>query len=258
MNKKERINQEIEKWKNRLFFEYGEEHILNITLYGSQNYNIDTANSDIDVKAIYIPSTKEAILYKNRLSKELHDEKGQHCEIKDIREMCNMYKKQNINFLETLFTEYRWDNPKYADVTDFFQKNKEFIAYMNKDYGIKSICGQALNAIKYYDKNPENQKKYLAKIIYFYIYLKKYTNHLKYEEVLKINDSDTYKDFSARNLLINLKNNNIHQETIEILNNEIEYLTKYFKDMQPSTTLHYPNNIEIALDEVCLYAINKL
>lgn len=55
----------LEYWHDRLAAEYGEEHILNITLYGSQNYNINTELSDVDVKAIYIPSLREAVLNQN-------------------------------------------------------------------------------------------------------------------------------------------------------------------------------------------------
>ena len=48
-----KIQSTIEYWKERLFATYGKDHILNIALYGSQNYNIDTPNSDVDVKATF-------------------------------------------------------------------------------------------------------------------------------------------------------------------------------------------------------------
>jgi len=203
MNK---IKKTIEYWKERLSAIYGRNHILNITLYGSQNYNIDTVNSDVDVKAIYIPSMIEAITQNNWLSKEFHDENNQHCEIKDIREMCKMYSKQNINFLETLFTKYRWDNPNYNYTKSLLNTNKEIIARCQPYYGIKSICGQGINAIKQLEKDPTNGKK-LAKAIYFYLFLRKYKENYPYEKCLKVNEQETFLHYNARNLLIDLKLN---------------------------------------------------
>lgn len=204
MNK---IEKTIKYWREWLSTRYGEEHILNIALYGSQNYNIDTPNSDVDVKAIYIPSLSEAITENRWLSKEYYDKKGQHCEIKDIREMCKMYSKQNINFLETLFTEYRWDNPNYYFAHNILKRNKEKIARCQPYYGIKSICGQGISAIKQFEKNPKDGKT-LAKVIYFYLFLEKYKKNYSYKECLKINEQETFLYYNARELLTYLKSNN--------------------------------------------------
>ena len=38
-----------------LLANYPERSILGVFLYGSQNYNLATENSDVDTKAIYIP-----------------------------------------------------------------------------------------------------------------------------------------------------------------------------------------------------------
>lgn len=226
MNKTEKIQKTIEYWKERLFAIYGRNHILNITLYGSQNYNIDTSKSDVDVKAIYIPSLPEAITNNNWLSKELHDENNQHCEIKDIREMCKMYSKQNINFLETLFTKYRWDNPDYSYTHSLFNNNKEKIARCQPCYGIKSICGQGISTIKQLEKNPTDGKK-MAKAIYFYLFLKKYEENYPYEKCLKVDEQETFLHYNARNLLIDLKFNNYNFDYCNTL--IIEMLKKTFK-----------------------------
>ena len=97
-----KIQSALEYWHSRLSQECGEDHILNITLYGSQNYNIDTPYSDVDVKAIYVPSLADAVLENKWTSFEFHNIQNEHCELKDIREMFNCFRKQNINFLEIL------------------------------------------------------------------------------------------------------------------------------------------------------------
>ena len=43
---------------------YNEDHILGVFLYGSQNYALDNGDSDVDTKAIYIPTFKEVVFNK--------------------------------------------------------------------------------------------------------------------------------------------------------------------------------------------------
>ena len=128
---------------------YGD-HILGVFLYGSQNYNIHTEDSDIDTKAIYIPTLDEIAAGVAPISKELpYGDKGEHIEVKDIRLMCQMWKKQNMNFLEILYTKFFVLNPKYADIF-----NQTFILYRsnisayNVHQMIQSTIGQIKSTMK--------------------------------------------------------------------------------------------------------------
>lgn len=194
------IETALSYWHDRLSKEYGEDKILNITLYGSQNYNIDTPYSDVDVKAIFISSLKEAISTNKRLSSTLYNEKKEHCEIKDIREMFEMYKKQNINFLETLFTPYRWENPNYPVIHAMLHNNAEKISHYNSHSCVRSLCGQAKNAIFY----PIDYKK-TANVYYFYLFLNKYLKNINYKECLYVEDSEKIFNIPARKMLMALK-----------------------------------------------------
>ena len=85
---------------------YHESQILGVFAYGSMNYGTYIKGiSDVDTKAILIPSFGDLIL-REPISKEIHLANGEHCEVKDIRELVKMFKKQNINFLEILYTDY--------------------------------------------------------------------------------------------------------------------------------------------------------
>lgn len=79
-------------------------------LYGSQNYGLDTEDSDVDSKIAVIPSGKDIILGYEKLSTTLRLEDGGVCEVKDIREMANQFYKGNINFTEMLYTPYYIQN----------------------------------------------------------------------------------------------------------------------------------------------------
>ena len=222
--KKNNVSIGLNWWKNALFKRYGKDHILNIALYGSQNYGIDTELSDVDVKAIYIPSLKEAIVNQNWLSKEITNEEGEHCEIKDIREMFKMYKKQNLNFLETLYTEHRWDNPDYQDINNILKTNKENIANYNPQAIIKTTCGRALNSIYQFEKKPQNKKK-LAEILYLYLFICKYEEKRDYKTCFYVNKNETIFNLPAKEVLISLKKQK------DVINVDISFLEKFFREI---------------------------
>ena len=129
---------------------YGENHILGVFLYGSQNYLLATENSDIDVKAIYIPSMTEIALNKKPISKELHymeKDIETHIEIKDIRLMYQMWQKQNINFTEILYTDYCVINPNYQYYWNSIVALRDLIVRYNPQKTVTSVSAQALNTL---------------------------------------------------------------------------------------------------------------
>ena len=141
------IQQALEEHKAAVLKKYPEDKLLGVFLYGSQNYGTSTENSDVDTKAILIPSFSDLIL-REPISKEIHLANNEHCEVKDIRELVKMFKKQNINFLEILYTNYCWVNPFYKEVwEDTFIKNRDNIVYYDVNKAIQSICGQAIHSI---------------------------------------------------------------------------------------------------------------
>jgi len=91
------------------------------------------------------------------ISRELHLPNNEHCEVKDIRELAKMFKKQNINFIEILYTDYCWINPKYNSIwREYFVKNREYISHMNPHYTIMSITGQAIHTLKHNKTDGKN------------------------------------------------------------------------------------------------------
>ena len=163
--------------------EYGidESQLLGVFLYGSQNYGIDIEDSDVDTKAIYIPTVREAILGKNYLVKEIHLDNGEHCEIMDIRHLVDNFRKQNINFLEILYTHYSWINPTYHRLwDDYFIEKRDQIARYDIKRAVESISGQALHTL---DQNPRDGKK-IANAWRLADFLDKYIKGYPYEDCL--------------------------------------------------------------------------
>lgn len=145
MNIQERVNDHYKYAVSK----YGE-HILGVFLYGSQNYNLDTEDSDIDTKAIYVPTLDEIAAGAAPISKELTvGDTGEHIEVKDIRLMCQMWKKQNMNFLEILYTKYFVLNPKYEDIfNQTFKLYRSNISAYNVHQMIQSTIGQIKSTMK--------------------------------------------------------------------------------------------------------------
>lgn len=182
----------IEKHKQALLnWGFKKENILGIFVYGSQNYNLDTPTSDWDTKAIIIPTIDE-VLFNQPVSREISVNRGndewEHCEVKDIREFVKMFEKQNINFIEILFTEYKWINPRFKDLWEkYFISHRENIARYDMNQTIKSIVGQTKHTIK---QNPTNGKK-IANAYRLVRFLKKYiSKKYSYLECITIPDSE--------------------------------------------------------------------
>ena len=157
-----------------------ENRVLGIFLYGSQNYHMAGPDSDIDSKVIYLPTFEDFCLNKQWLSIDIETEDGEHIDIKDIRYMKEMWEKQNINFLEILFTDYFIINPKYIQLfTHYFKNNREIIAHYDRQKAITSIGGQALHTLS---QGTDNKKLYNAHRLYYF--LQDYLLDYPYEECI--------------------------------------------------------------------------
>lgn len=174
----------LQRYYNILCEKYGERRILGVFLYGSQNYNIATENSDVDAKAIYIPSLEEIARDEKPMSIEIPLEDGAHIEVKDIRLMCKAWKKQSVNFVEILFTTYAVINSFYLFVWDEFCDLKEEIAHYNKYQTIISAYWSAKRMI---DKDNVTAKQLVNARKYAY-FLEQYINDKPYLECIYLPD----------------------------------------------------------------------
>lgn len=219
----------MRKWKDALKLHkqkildagYKEEQLLGIFLYGSQNYNMATEFSDIDTKAIYVPTLREMCL-KNPVSSEIDMGNGEHCEIKDIRVMADMFKKQNVNFIEILFTEKCWVNATFRDVWNtHFYNNNETIARYDMSKCAYSISGQALHTLKQikFDDPKVDGKKY-SNVIRMLYFIGDFLYHNQ-----NFWDSVRVKE-PLRSILLDYKVNGymVSMEEIDILTNEFQHI----------------------------------
>lgn len=165
-----------------------------ISLQGSQNYHMDDEQSDIDTKLLLLPSVDELIFNKKPISHTVVMENEEHVDCKDIRLYFNTFRKQNINFVEILFSDYVIVNPRYAYYWNMLVDNNEKLARMNPLAAIKCMCGmcheKSKDLTREFPAKKELIKKYgydskqLCHILRIQDFLERYIVGEKYEDCL--------------------------------------------------------------------------
>ena len=136
--------------------ELGQE-IFGIFVQGSQNYGLDIYTneyySDIDTKCIVLPSLDNIILNKKPTSTTHERENKEHIDLKDIRLMWECFTKQNVNFMEILFTKYYIVPDKYKKYWDMMRDMAEDIAHAHPAQTVRTMSGMSMEkykALKHY------------------------------------------------------------------------------------------------------------
>ena len=143
MRNKDTMRRVMEHYEEALTI-FPEDRIVGIFLQGSQNYGLDLPTSDVDTKLIVVPTFEDIALNKKPVSTTHVRANDEHIDFKDIRLYCETFRKQNLNFLEILFTDYYYVNPLYADQWYRLVEAREEIARMNPYRAVKSMKGIAL------------------------------------------------------------------------------------------------------------------
>lgn len=135
-----RVKEHLEEAKEH----FHENEIVGCFLQGSQNYGLDYVGSDVDTKLIVVPSFKDICLNRKPVSTTHVRANDEHTDWKDVRLYMETFRKQNLNFLEILFTDYFVLNPAYAEQWMRLVEKREEIARMNVHRAVKSMKGIAL------------------------------------------------------------------------------------------------------------------
>lgn len=123
---------------------FPEDRIVGIFLQGSQNYGLDLPTSDVDTKLIVVPTFQDIALNTKPVSTTHVRANDEHIDLKDIRLYVETFRKQNLNFMEILWTDYFVVNPLYTEQWNRLVEVREQIARMNPYRAVKSMKGVAL------------------------------------------------------------------------------------------------------------------
>lgn len=118
--RKERVFKSVKLHLNELKRLRPQYEWIMIAHQGSYNYNLDMFTdeykSDVDTVAVVLPSFADFVDNKNYISETIVLDNNEHIDVKDIRLITELFKKQNIKYLEILHTEFRILNPKYKEI----------------------------------------------------------------------------------------------------------------------------------------------
>lgn len=119
------------------------EHIVGIFYQGSGNYGLDYEGSDVDTKCIVTPTFKDIALARKPVSTTHIRANTEHIDLKDIRLYIQTFRKQNLNFLEILFTPYFIINPQFVSQWNRLLDHREEITHYDPVRSVKSMMGIA-------------------------------------------------------------------------------------------------------------------
>lgn len=171
---------------------FSEDKIVGIFLQGSQNYGLDYEKSDVDTKLIVLPSFNGIVFNRKPVSTTHVRANDEHIDFKDIRLYMDCFYKQNLNFLEILFTPYAIVNSKYQEDWKKLVEAREQIAHLNPYRAVKSMKGIAME--KYHAMEHEYPSK--LEVLREWGYDPKQLHHLlRVEEYLnRYIQGEPYKD----------------------------------------------------------------
>lgn len=142
------VHNRVQEHYNELKKIMPEEQIVGVFLQGSQNYGLGYKGSDVDTKAIVLPTFKDFVLNKKPISTTHVLENDEHIDIKDIRVMFENIRKQNINFVEILFTKYKVMNPMYESLFSPILDIREEVGRYNIYAALNCMAGMCMEKAK--------------------------------------------------------------------------------------------------------------
>lgn len=173
---------------------FPEDRIVGIFLQGSQNYGLATPQSDVDTKLIVTPTFKDIAMNRKPVSTTHIRANEEHIDFKDIRLYIQTFRKQNLNFLEILYTDFAIVNSIYEKQWNRLVESREAITHFNPYRSVQSMKGIALekyHAMEHeYPSKIEVLKKYgydpkqLHHLVRVEDYLGRYINGESYESCL--------------------------------------------------------------------------
>ena len=186
------IMEQLNKHYQEALTLFPEDRIVGVFLQGSQNYGLDYEGSDIDTKCIVLPTLEDLIFNRKPVSTTHVLPNEEHLDLKDVRLYFQTFRKQNLNFMEILFTKYKIVNPTYEPMWNRLIENNEQIARYNPVGAVKTMKGIAM------EKYHAMEHRYPSKVdlIDKYGYDPKQLSHLArvHEYLQRYIDGEAYSD----------------------------------------------------------------
>ena len=186
-----KVQNKVNKHYDKACELYGEKRVIGVYLYGSQNYGLDTEESDVDTRCIIVPTLEDIALIRPMVSKTVEVEDGM-MDVKDFRLFLENLKKMNPNSLEVLFTPYYKVNSDYEFLFYYELKARRHnITESNPYQLLQTVAGMARNHYKAIEKAGEEYKtKDLYHLLRYERFLKRFIESFSFYDCLNYNRFD--------------------------------------------------------------------
>ena len=198
------IMEKVREHYNEALEYFPEDRIVGIFYQGSGNYGLDTPTSDVDTKLIITPTFRDLAMNKQPVSTTHVRANDEHIDFKDVRLYIQTFRKQNLNFLEILFTPYVIVNPLYETEWNRLVEARELITHYAPKQAIKSMQGIAYTKYKQLENESPSHMEAIEKFGYspkelhhllrIEEYIGRYISGETYEACLKSNKAGYLKD----------------------------------------------------------------
>lgn len=237
---------------------YGAEYtILGVFLIGSQNYGTSSENSDVDSKAILIPTYRTMVMNGEWISTTLTLENDEHIVIKDIRLAFKELKKPSINAVEWLYTKYCITNCDCDKVMDSLYKIRDSISTMDCKRMMRSTLDhlnkthKLLNRLTEEEPGSDKWYKTYAEIMRFYNFLTIYPKY-GFEQAMR-----NHKGIYDLQHICNVKHDHIGIDRIVTIDKVVDSATTLVDMSHPNTLSKFETEVLLAqMESIILEAMS--
>lgn len=134
---------EVQNHYDEVVKKHGRSNVFFTALYGSHNYHLNDAFSDVDSKSFIFPSLENLIQKVG--AKDLFELKSGQAQLIDLRQGFDQLWKENISILELLFTDYYVVSERYKDYWELLRSKREEIAAADQQKLARNIYYSALD-----------------------------------------------------------------------------------------------------------------
>lgn len=166
--------------------------------------------------------------------------------------MLQTFRKQNLNFVEILFTQYKWEHPLYQEEWQRLVREREAIARYCPYQAVKTMKGIAMEKYHAMEHKYPSKVEVLAKYGYdpkqlhhllrVEEYLHRYIDGESYEKCLRPRDPDFLKSVKQGYFTLDQARVVASAAINDILNTTEDYCSKASKEVDP--------NVDELLDDV--------
>lgn len=117
-------------------------NVIATCLIGSQNYGLDTPDSDVDTISIVVPNFEDICCGKAKIDHTWDFEDGGKAKVRDYRSFAlNDLKKSCFTNTEALYSVKVVVNPTFSQVWNFLMENREIVMRADYEATVRSMLG---------------------------------------------------------------------------------------------------------------------